>query len=407
MSSAISLFVEEARLVTVTDAAAILGIALNRDNHAGPCPVCDGKDRFAVSRSKQAWNCRHCGVGGKDGISLIAHARHFNLSSRSGFLAACAEALQRPLPDEAERESEEDRAARLARIEAQRKKNEAAAAESRKQQDAFREREVKKARGIFFSGSPEPLRDVAEYLRLRTGFAIVPEVLANLRSIERCTYWHGRDDRGHEISHHVGPAMVAPFVDLAGHVTGCHQTWIDLGNSPKFRPDLGLDDDGELLPTKKMRGTKKGSLIPLFGLMSSVRWVGGEGIENGLSIAGAEGFRSDTFYFAAGDLGNLAGPPDPASNFSHPTLTKLDKRKRAIPVRVLGPEPKAGQAPDDAMQVPDHVSELVLLADGDSEVIFTASAMARTEKRLAREGRIIATWWPPAGMDFSALMTRY
>jgi hypothetical protein len=39
----------------------------------GPCPVCGGSDRFAIHTQKQLWNCRNCGVGGNDAISLIRH----------------------------------------------------------------------------------------------------------------------------------------------------------------------------------------------------------------------------------------------------------------------------------------------------------------------------------------------
>jgi hypothetical protein len=409
VTTIIDLFIEEARGIDVVDTAIGLGLvrADFKGNHSGPCPVCQGKDRFAISSAKQAWHCRNCGLGGKDGISLIAHAKHIDLKTRGGFLAACAEVLGKPLPDDAERESEEEISARLQRIEEQKRKNELAAAERTKEQDGYREREVNKARGIFFNAAAWPHASVAAYLKARTGFDMPQEVFSYLRCAARATYWHGKDDRGHDISHHVGPAMVAAFVDLDSHVTGCHQTWIDMGNGPKFRPDLGADSEGNALPTKKMRGTKKGSVIPLFGLMSSARWVGAEGIENGLSIAGAEQFRADTFYFAAGDLGNLAGPADPKSSFAHPELTKQDVRGRTIKVRVAGPEPKADQAPGDAMQLSAHVTELVLLADGDSEIVFTAAAMARAEKRLSREGLQIQTWWPPAGMDFAALMTRY
>jgi len=410
VSATIDLFIEEARGVSVVDAAITLGLvgAAFKGNHAGPCPVCHGKDRFAISSIKGAWNCRNCGIGGKDGISLVAHAGHIDVRSRAGFLAACAEVLGKDLPDEAERETEEQIAERRERIEAQKAKNEAAAAEREKQDNVHRDREVKQSRGLFFGASAEPHPDVVAYLKARTGYDMPAEVFAYLRSSARCTYWHGRDDRGYEIAHYTGVAMVAPFVDPAGQVTGCHQTWIDMRREPKFRPDLGTDHaKGQPLPTKKMRGTKRGSLIPLFGLMSSTRWVGGEGIENGLSIAGAEKFRADTFYFAAGDLGNLCGPADPSSRFAHPDLTKADKNGRHRRVRIAGPEPKADQAPDEAMQVADHVTELVLLGDGDSEVIFTAAAMARAEKRLTRDGRAVETWWPPVGMDFSALMTRY
>lgn len=123
------------------------------------------------------------------------------------------------------------------------------------------------------------------------------------------------------------------------------------------------------------------------------------------AIAGAEGFRPDSFYFAAGDIGNLCGPADPDSAFTHPTLKSEDKNGRARAVRVQGPEPKPGIGPGDAVHLPDHVTALVLVADGDSEPYFTASAMARAEKLHSRAGRAVETWWPPEGGDFADLMT--
>ena len=38
----------------------------------GPCPVCGGRDRFAVNVPKQIWNCRGCAKGG-DVIALVQH----------------------------------------------------------------------------------------------------------------------------------------------------------------------------------------------------------------------------------------------------------------------------------------------------------------------------------------------
>jgi phage/plasmid primase-like uncharacterized protein len=38
----------------------------------GPCPVCGGRDRFAVNPKKAVWNCRGCSKGG-DVIALVRH----------------------------------------------------------------------------------------------------------------------------------------------------------------------------------------------------------------------------------------------------------------------------------------------------------------------------------------------
>lgn len=398
-------FVARAKSVTVTDAAAILGLKVGVREYTGPCPRCgQGKDRFSLHPGKQAFNCRSCG-GGRDGIGLMAHVHDLDLKSKGGFLEACSAALGgEQIPEGGERETEEQRAARLARLVALKESAEAKAREVESRQAQFRDRDIKKARGIC-SNSVASADLVREYLRLRTSYVVPNELLRNLRFRDNHTYWHGLDELGRSTERHSGPAMIAAFVTLDGEVTGCHQTWIDLANGPKFRPDLGIDDKGRVLPTKKMLGTKRGSLIPVLGSIHCIRWVGGEGIENVAAIAGFEGFRADTFYFASGDLGNLAGPADKSSEFKHPSLTKKSENGRTLTVKVHGPVPRPDQGRGEAFQVSDHVTELILLADGDSEFYMTAAAMARGKARLEKPGRSIDIWWPPDGMDFASLLS--
>ncbi|WP_430241960.1 DUF7146 domain-containing protein [Neorhizobium sp. DAR64861/K0K2] len=407
MSEEISVFIKAAQLLPVSAAVNALGLKLPKKvDQGGPCPRCGGKDRFAVNLAKDAWVCRGCDAGGRNGLSLVAHVLKYDLHSRSELLEASAFLSGKPVPDGAERETAAARARREASLQLDLQKAESDAAERQKKQDAFREKEVRKARGIYLGATVAPHEDdrtLREYLRLRTGCVIPDTVFENIRFAARRTYWHGNDERGNPVSHYVGYAMIAPFVDAAGKITGCHETWIDLSNGPKYRPDLGRDNEDIPLPTKKMRGTKKGSLIPVCGDLPSTRWVGGEGIETVLAFAGFDGFRSDTFYFATGDLGNLAGPADPKSAFNHPSQKVTDKRGRSRPVRVPGIVPKPGQSTSDAYQVPRHVDDLIHLADGDSEVVFTVAAMKRAAVRCALEGRSIHTLWPPAGADFASL----
>lgn len=394
-------FIDRARRVSIAEAATAAGLKLTRKGYTGACPACGGKDRFSINLALPAWNCRGA-IGGRDGIGLMAHVLELDTRDRTGFLEACAAVLGEAIPQGGERESDDERAARLERLAERRRRSEQAAAKRAADQNSFREREAKQARGIFFNAGDASGSDAARYLCLRTGFDMPASVFESVRFSSSQSYWHGEDDFGRPVSPYAGPAMVAPFVDPAGRVTGCHVTWIDLRHAPKFRPDLGLDDTGKPLPTKKMRGAKKGSLVPLLGEMAALRWLGGEGIETVLAVAGAEGFRADTFYFATGDLGNLAGPADQRSAFSHPTLKKADAKGVLRPVRIQGPVPKPDQGPDDAVRIADHVTTLVLLADGDSEFVKTAAAMARAETRLTREGRTIDIWWPPEGEDFAS-----
>jgi hypothetical protein len=252
MSDAITLFIEEARAVTVVDAALALGIEVTNKNYAGPCPSCGGTDRFSINPSIPAFNCRQCGGKGRDGISLMALAGHHDVSTRVGFLSACSDAIGRPIPEEGERESDEERRARLERIAERKRINAENAARADKSQNDFRQREIDRARGIYLKAPETPLTiELEKYLFFRTGFRMHEAVFDNLRLAPSCTYWHGRDDRGFEMPHYTGPAMIAPYVNLDGRITGCHQTWIDLRNKPKYRANLGIGDNGSPLPTKK------------------------------------------------------------------------------------------------------------------------------------------------------------
>lgn len=405
MSEAIKLFIEDARAVSIEAAAKILGLKFKRTGfeHPQPCPHCGGTDTFAFNTRKEKWNCRAGGIGGNDAIGMAAHCEGLDVRHREGLLEACSIVLGRDIPDEGERESDEDRAARMKRLEQRRLQNEADATTRAASQDEFRERERNKARGIYQSLTA--LRTTALeygrfYLQRRCGG--YPDATW-LRIGADVTYWHGQDERGGPLALYSGPAMVAPFIMPDLVPIGCHITWIDLDRPPKYRPELSDPSTGELLPAKKMRGSKKGGLIPIAGHPDCSRWVGGEGIENGVAFGVWEGFRSDTFYFAAGDLGNLSGPADPSSRFAHPALKKPDTKGVARPVMVAGPVPKGDQDADDVMWVADHVDELVLLADGDSERVMTAAAMARARARHARPGRLIPIVWPRAGYDFSSM----
>ena len=182
------------------------------------------------------------------------------------------------------------------------------------------------------------------------------------------------------------------------------------------------DDETRALPTKKMFGSKKGGLIPLLGFVRAGgqivpgpgrhRLVTGEGIENTLAVALAEAgtpLADISLYAAAGDLGNLTGPADPKSGFSHPEL----KTAKGRALRVAGPEPKPG-AEGEAMALPPGVTTVVQVADGDSEPFMTTAAMERGRKRWLLLGAAEAsTVWPSrangqggpgCGFDFCDLM---
>lgn len=405
MTTELDIFVEEARRVSIAEAVPLLGLRLlgKRDEHPGPCPVCGGTDTFAFNIRKNKWNCRTGGVGGQDAIGLAGHVLALDLNQRAGFLEACAAVTGKPIPEGGQRESDAERADRLARLEALRLQHYEEMARQQSDANAFRDRERERARGIYEKAAPLRATGMPYgrfYLQQR-GCGVPDDRW--LRVARDVTYWHGQDELGRPAALYSGPAMIAPFIDPGGQVIGCHITWIDLERAPKFRPVLADPATSEVLPTKKMRGTKQGGIIPLAGRLEAQRWLGAEGIENTLAFARWEGFRDDTFYFAAGDLGNLAGPADPKSRFAHPSLTKPDRNGVERSVMVPGPVPLLRDDRAEAMVVPDHVDQLVLLADADSERVMTASAMARAKARHARAGRLIPIVWPRPGTDFAAL----
>src|SRR5580693_168847 len=63
--------IERASAVRIEDEIERRGIKLvGRVDRCGPCPQCDGKDRFGLSTRKQVFNCRGCGGRG-DVIALV------------------------------------------------------------------------------------------------------------------------------------------------------------------------------------------------------------------------------------------------------------------------------------------------------------------------------------------------
>ena len=66
--------IERARAVRIEDEIVRRGITLKRlgAELIGPCPVCGGRDRFAINVRKQVFNCRGCGGKG-DVIALVQH----------------------------------------------------------------------------------------------------------------------------------------------------------------------------------------------------------------------------------------------------------------------------------------------------------------------------------------------
>lgn len=444
MSEILDLFVTRARDVSIAEAAPRLGLALKGSGaeQAMACPQCGGKDRFALNTAKNKWNCRGGSTGGNDAIGMAAHILGLDVGRRPEFLEACGAVLGEAVPDAGEQVSEERRAEIRAEGEARAEQAARDAAARESEANDFRDRELAKCRGIYAAADGASALPAARYLNARSGLSV--ELFAHcchaVRLEPKLTYWHGKDERGYAREVWCGPALVLPFVDGEGQLTGIHQTWIDLGNRPKHRPLLyGLSKAGaeagredragpptvhwpspadlkaefyEPLATKKMRGSKKGGLLPVAGDPAATRWVLAEGIENAAAWFAAElgddaDLASATFYAAAGDISNMAGAASRTGRFAHPTQTKINTKGVARPVMMPSPQPDPERLAEGFPLAP-HVRELLFLGDGDSEPVWTAAHMARAEARARAiaPGIEVTTAWPPRGFDWAEVIVR-
>jgi hypothetical protein len=376
---------ERAALRPIDDVARMLQLSLKKiapRELAGPCPRpgCGGDDRFAINLTKNVYNCRKCGGG--DGIGLVMMARSLD------FVTACEFINGEPPPDREAKLSDDDQT-RLAEEAAART---AAAAKRQADEAAYRERERGRLYDIWHRAIPDA--DILKaYLRLRLGVDVA--VPSRLRLVREMPYYSQGADRGDILAR--APAMVAPIVGADGRFRGLHFTYLDLSR-PNGKLHL-LDAAGEPLPAKKVRGSKEGYWIELIKVEAPTTLILGEGIEKvravGLALERVGRDLTSTAFWTSVDLGNLGGKS--AATWAHPSL-KSDKGR---PQRVPGPVPDLA-AP--AIEIPDSVTDLVLLGDSTSDRFTTQCALARATARYARDGRKVRTAWAPADKDFDEMV---
>ena len=350
----------------------------------GPCPVCGGRatsQRFEILPNGESWVCAVCNDGG-DVIRLVEKADNCDFLAAVERLGGQATAD----PAETQRLLEEREAKRLAR---------------EKTAAGFREKERKRLHEAWLTALPLHGTIAARYLEGRG--LLLPPSCPGLRFLPRAPYFHGDeiDLRGRNAPKliHQGPALLAAFIRADGTFGGLHTTFLEDGDPPR---KLALVDSatGEALPAKKMRGSKTGAHIAVSPLLDQPDClVIGEGIETVLSVLTAMHLSGrdimTTAFWAAGDLGNLAGRA--IETVAHPTLKRPDGRAQRVP----GPMPD----PDDAgLSIPESVRELILLGDGDSDEVLTWHAMERAARRYTREGREIRVVMAPAGTDFNDIL---
>lgn len=394
-SSTFAEWVAQARAVPITAPLERIHASLKRVSGelVGPCPVCGGRDRFAVSLRKGVFNCRGSGECG----DVIALTRYLEACD---FLVACEILTGRKPPGREAGESAEARAARrnaLAKREALRARQ---SEQERRTEERFRERERKRCWEIWRAGKPLPGTEAEAYLVLR-GLVAPPQ--APLRFLpDHPLYAHGGFDA--PIVHR-GPALIAAIVGPTGRFSGIHATWIDLHDADgKVR--VADPETGELVTARKVRGSAGGGHIPLVDVPRPTDLVIGEGNETVLSVwraHSAHGWKhlAGAAYWAAYSLDNIGGPS--AGSVAHPTDRTVDKRGRVRPRRVKGPVPDLSRP---GLVIPPSVERVWLLGDGDSDRFATETALRRgaARYRAARPDREVFVAWAPADQDFNDVL---
>ena len=343
----------------------------------GPCPFHSknpqARDSTSFECDVESWVCAVCCDGG-DVIRLV------KLYKRCDFLGAIEWLGGTQEPDFKE----------VQRLAAEREKRRS---EQKKTSALYRERERRIAFDIWRHARPIHNTPAWDYLALR-GLEAPPG--AKLRYADDLPAYDGGGKNAKVL--HRGPAMLAAIMGPDRRFAGVHRTWIDL-ERPKGKALIIDPDTGEPENAKKVRGSQKGNFIELVPQPLPQQLIIGEGIETVLAVwvalrqAGRD--LSQTAFWSSINLGNLGGAA--LSSVPHPTRRLANNRRATVP----SPEPDL-EAPGIA--VPDSISDIVLLGDGDSDRFITECALVRAAARFAQPGRTVRAAWAPAGKDFNDLL---
>jgi len=349
----------------------------------GACPRCGGTDRFSVNTRKNAWNCRGCDKGGRDSISLVMHMQGI------GFVPAL-EMIAGRKADDLKRESPAVRANREKQLAGDREK--AAREQEKRDREAAKYRQWARKEGFAIWKRAQAWgRDasgmIPRYLTLR-GIEVRESFVRvrNLAGIAEHPYV--KKIRGKNVTLHTGPCMVAAVQMPDGRFGAAHQTWLDL-SQPCGKARITLPDGGAV-PSKIVRGTKKGGAIRLFTPEGATRLVVGEGIETTLSVLAA-GFEPDTAYWCLVDLGNMAG-----------------RAARDRDGGIINDQPDMDDV--EAFVPPEWVRQMVFLGDADAKTEAkynkTRSDLMRGARRamLSRPGLVAKIAMAERGKDFNDMI---
>jgi hypothetical protein len=332
----------EAVAIPVASLIERLGIAGLRQvsgEMVGPCPLCGGRDRFAIKLSNCYFLCRQCGIKGMDQITLVREVLSLGYADALGWL--CGDMPAEIDPAEMER---------------RRKKAKA----SQKRQDEYAEKARKRARrdarDIWRRSVPALGTDVVGYLERR---GITKSLLGDLPPVLRFLPDHPYVKRigGQTVTAHRGPAMIAIIQRADGRGSAVHQTWLDLD---QIKGKAEIVHKGDRLDAKLVRGSKKGGAIRLLTPTDPQTLIMGEGIETTLSALVAAPVPRAA-YWAGVDLGNMSGRMRRIEGVKHSGIPDMTDSEAFVP--------------------PPWVKRLIFIMDGDSAPKMTRAKLESGLKR--------------------------
>jgi hypothetical protein len=251
--------IQYAKAILLEDELGRRGIRLKRIGAelCGPCPVCGGRDRFAIHLKRQLWNCRGCKRGG-DVIALVQHIDGISFNEAIRTLAGDRPvmAFTKPVdgqfglvPSGAPSDEEGGR----------------------------------RASALWCESIPIDGTLAERYLRHTRGLEIPDDLSGVLRFHSQCPFGPG-------VRH---PCLVALFRDI-------------ISNEPRAIHRTALRPDAtKMEPKPKMLGPSRGAAIKLTGDEDVTYGLSvGEGIES--TLAGmAMGFSPAWTLGSAGSIGKI------------------------------------------------------------------------------------------------------
>jgi len=321
--------VMDAKSIPMTEVVFRLGIAgliIQGGEMVGPCPLCGGKDRFAINLRTNLFQCRKCDdVAGGDQIALVMQIQNMTFPAALTWLCGAAPAEINP-EEMARRRQKADADAKAQADDAER----------------YRQRAISDAKSIWQRADGGDLTLVRAYLAAR---GITKEMVLDLPVALRVLSDHAYVKKvgGQLVTCHRGACMVAAVQACDGMLEAVHQTWID-PTAPKGK--AMIQHEGAAMPAKLVRGSKKGGAIRLHTPKNTDTLVMGEGIETTLTALAADGV-AGAAYWAGVDLGNMAGRMQRVEGTRHSGLPDMTDVAAFVP--------------------PSWVKRLVFIQDGDSD----------------------------------------